>query len=105
MIEPFIERMNENSSLDAGERRQDSPGTLRLLIDMVVEPAAVFLRTFFFQGHFRRGVRGYIDSVLSSLSTLAVEAKLWEVSFRTKEGGHKLPPVSASEVERLKRLF
>ena len=105
MIELFIERMNETSSLDAGEQSNNSPGTLRLLFDMIVEPVAVFLRTYLFQGYFRRGIRGYIDSVLSSLSTLAVKAKLWEYSFRVKEGEHKLPPVSAPEVERLKRLF
>lgn len=57
-------------------------------------------------GSLIRGVltgKGFVASVMESISVLALMAKVWEYRMREREGRGELPPTTESEIASLNR--
>jgi glycosyltransferase involved in cell wall biosynthesis len=102
-IEHYVRKLNDYTSLQVSNKLGESHGVGWTKI--VFSPLSHFFRKYISQQGYRDGFHGFVLAVLGSLYTLALYAKLWEYGFRMREGKNLLPPISNTELTRLKRLM
>ncbi len=75
-ISQWIDKMNEYTSVEAGERFEKRENFQRG--HAIFFPAAVFLRNYFVKAGFRDGFHGFVAAVLASYYEFVRNVKLWE---------------------------
>jgi hypothetical protein len=100
-IEQYLSRMNRETSRTVGEQFRSSPPPQVSWWTMVVRTKAAFLRSYFLRGGVRRGVHGFVGSMLQAITALALTTKQWEYAHRLREQDSTLPPTSEDELDAL----
>ena len=75
-----------NSYAQIAAEEKASKGAGFVVLHLVVNPIAKFVKTYVLQGGFLAGTRGFVHAWLASFSVFLKYAKLWE-SISGKTGG------------------
>lgn len=82
-----VEKVNSFSSKAANYKLKKKPKFIRT--HFVVNPAIKFIKSYFIQGGFLGGSRGFINAVIASFDVFCKYAKIWE-AMHQKEPGAEL---------------
>ena len=102
-LSQYLTKLNDYTSLDVMNKLDRTRRRRVRWYNLVINPVAVFVRMYVVLSGFRDGFRGFLLAVYSSLYKLLLFAKVWEYQT-ARERGQAPPPVSATELESLKRF-
>lgn len=101
-IYDYIGRMNIYSSLDVKTKFESNPGLVIKKRNFLLNPAAEFIKMYFFSKGYKDGVHGFILAVFSSIHKLTAYLKMWEYQY-AKKNETELPPITYAELKKNKK--
>ncbi|MGA9117629.1 MAG: glycosyltransferase family 2 protein [Bacteroidota bacterium] len=101
-IYSYVGKMNDYTSLQVSTMLAERPGIRVVRRDLLLHPLSHFLRMYFSRRGYRDGFHGFVLALLDAVYTLLLYAKVWEYGERKARPEGPLPPVTNTELNRLK---
>lgn len=102
-IEEWVDTMNDETSLLVSEKSRKGVLVPIGWWRFIIVPLVGFVRAYFFQRHYKRGLQGFISGAFGAVYNLAFVAKRWEYHLRMLEGKGNLPPMTVDSLKVYKR--
>jgi glycosyltransferase involved in cell wall biosynthesis len=99
----YVAKMNDYTSLQVSNKLRDNPGCKVRWYNLVVNPALHFVRMFFVKKGWRDGWHGFMLAMLDAVYTLLLYMKMKEYDLRKSEGSAALPPITNTQLNKVKR--
>jgi len=103
-IYAYVARMNEYTSLQVSNRLEANPGAVTRWHNLILNPLSHFLRMYFSKKGYKDGFHGFVLALLDATYSMLLYAKLWEYRLSQREGRGILPPITNSELNKLKHV-
>lgn len=103
-IYSYVQKMNDYTSLQVTNRLKEGGGKSVPWHKLVLSPVSHFLTMLFSRKGYKDGFHGFVLALLDAMYTFLLYAKLWEYHYRRQEGAGHLPPITNTELNKVKHI-
>lgn len=103
-IYSYVQKMNDYTSLQVSNKLgAQSPAQVKWH-KLFLSPFSHFLTMFVSRKGYKDGCHGFVLALLDATYTFLLYAKLWEYGYRQREGAGRLPPITNTELNKVKHI-
>ena len=101
-IYSYVEKMNDYTSLQVTNKLQANPDIVVPWYKLLLSPLSHFLRIFISTKGYKDGFHGFVLALLDATYSFLLYAKIWEYRMRSSRGEGDVPPITNTQLNRIK---
>lgn len=98
----YVAKMNDYTSLQVSNKLAGEPDLVVRWHRLFLSPLSHFLRMFFSKNGYKDGFHGFVLALLDATYTFLLYAKIWEYRMRASRGEESIPPITNTQLNKLK---